>query len=162
MPFVNCPGCGREIPVYDGEWGTPFECAVCDTPFVPEPPPDPEPVPEPPRRRPLAVAVAVVLGALFVVGLLLRFAGEASDQSHGAAHNDPYSPDCAIVRDYLKVQYGEVEVISWGQRTISRSAVLGDHASLTVRFRVSGSNGTKFGLFIIGPGDVVESATITD
>jgi hypothetical protein len=75
---------------------------------------------------------------------------------------DPYSPDCAVIRKYLKAHYGEVEVTSWGSRTITDNTVLGGHASLAVYFRCKGESKIQYGFFIIGPGDLVESATISD
>jgi hypothetical protein len=76
---------------------------------------------------------------------------------------DPYTPDCAIIRKWLATNYGGgVEVTSWGTRTINRTGGLGDSVVLSARFRVKGDRGTKEGIFIIGPGDVVESASVSD
>jgi hypothetical protein len=88
VPFVNCPGCGREIPVYDGEWGTPFECAVCSTKFTPElapefpsEPPPSLPEPDPPPRRGafwLAFGVVAAIPALVAVVWLISLAAGGS------------------------------------------------------------------------------------
>jgi hypothetical protein len=46
MPYVDCPGCGRSIEVYDHEFdGRVFECAQCGSKFVPVQPAPPVQVP---------------------------------------------------------------------------------------------------------------------
>jgi len=79
-----------------------------------------------------------------------------------SADKDPYTPDCGIIRAWLKDKYGEVEIVSWGKRVINRNPELGDHVTLTVRFKKTGQSQVKSGRFIIGAFDVVESANIAD
>lgn len=74
---------------------------------------------------------------------------------------DPYRPDCRIVRDYLKAQYGDVEILSWGSRTLFRSR-LGDSVHLSARFRVRPGESVKDGSFTIGPSETVEHVMIRD
>jgi hypothetical protein len=116
----------------------------------------------------------MVLGCLGVIGMATSSGTGAKPGSPGrptksapeadASASDPYDPDCAIVRRWLRANYGSVEAVSWGKRTISRmsAAGLGDTVTLTATFRVKGERGKKTGLFIIGPGDVVISSSISD
>jgi hypothetical protein len=59
MPVVNCPGCGRDIPLEDHELVLRIECARCDTRFYPmiraaaaPAPATPEPAPVAPTPTP--------------------------------------------------------------------------------------------------------------
>jgi len=115
-----------------------------------------------PTGKTVVTVVAIsIVACLFVLALFATKRISLPDAPTRTGHDDPYSPDCAIIRGWLKRQYGDVEVISWGTRTITRSAAFGDSVTLTVRFR-AGKGGVCSGFFIIGPGDVVESATIQD
>jgi hypothetical protein len=162
----------------DHEEGEYFRCIGCKGGVTASPPALPPVITLPvPRQRPaVPVGVIAVVAACagcfscfgcLLYGALLRPNSTASNLSNqGAARskpfNDPYSPDCAIIRTWLKANYGEVEVVSWGHRTISHNLQLGGSVTLSVRFRVKGERGTKSGFFIIGPGDIVESSTISD
>jgi hypothetical protein len=126
------------------------------------------PSPPPSRTRPAAVAVIIAVGlvCLLILGLVLpRSAKESRDSastSQDSTAKDPYAPDCAIIRAWLKDHYGEVEVVSWGRRNIHRFAQLDDYVTLSVRFRLKGERRTKSGYFIIGAGDIVQSAHLSD
>jgi hypothetical protein len=63
------------------------------------------------------------------------------------------------VRNYLKREYADYQIISWGKRIVTHGQ-RGDNASLSVLFRADDKR--KSGVFIIGPGDVIESAKISD
>jgi hypothetical protein len=108
--------------------------------------------------------ITACLIALACCGAILKLPGwEAHETAKAAAAaDDPYAPDCAIIRDWLKQHYGEIEVVSWGRRTVTESREFGGHATLSVRFRVKGEKRTKTGFFVIGPWDNVESSTISD
>jgi len=75
-------------------------------------------------------------------------------------HDDPYSPDCDIIRKWLKRHEGDVKVLSWGKRTVVRDLHLGGQARLDARWR-RGSH-TKTGHFTIGSYDTVENVVISD
>lgn len=87
-----------------------------------------------------------------------------SDNSSRAKEEvDPYSPDCGIIRDYLKRHEGEVEIVSWGKRTIIQNYQgFGGQAILSARWRRVGESGTKSGIFTIGPHDTVENVVMSD
>lgn len=123
----------------------------------------------------IALAIAAALMVLIIVGALTtagrhkqgappRGADQdrAKTEGKGLPRPDPYSPDCAIIRAWLKRQEGEVEVVSWGRRTIMRSLELGDHVTLSARWRRQGEWRSKSGLFTIGPGDIVINVVISD
>jgi hypothetical protein len=117
------------------------------------------------RRKNLRLGIAAGVGAVVLLCLCtccvagIAFRPGPSGVENKAA-KDPYSPDCAIVRRWLRDNYSDAEVESWGQRAITRNPELGDHVTLSVRFRTKGR--TKSAFFIIGAGDIVESATVTD
>lgn len=94
MPTVDCPGCGRSIPIGDHEAQLTIVCAKCETrippigqpvasppplPLVPvyEPPsyaPDPPPAPHQPIW--FYIPVLVMLGILTVLALEVRIRWE--------------------------------------------------------------------------------------
>lgn len=162
---IDCPNCGGavllEAPAADQPTAT-YHAPVPHAPLVASLPPRTSPAP----RRPLLIGgcsclLVIALGAPCLVGMLVS--GKDS-RSHGglAVEKDPYSPDCRIVRDYLRGQYGEVEIVSWGKRSIHRDLDLGGHVTLTARFRCRGERKVRSGFFIIGPGDILETASIQD
>jgi hypothetical protein len=106
------------------------------------------------------------VNTLFVLGMLVAtvgvivvlMMGGCGDRPRQVANDDPY-PHCAVVRNYLKREYGDYQIISWGKRTVTHGQ-RGDNANLNVHFRAGDK--PKSGVFIIGPGDVIESAQISD
>jgi hypothetical protein len=73
---------------------------------------------------------------------------------------DPYKADCAAVRAYLRSRYdGEIEILSWGHRTVFQSQALGDTAVLKARFRVKGFR-EQSGSFHIHAGGQIAYAVI--
>jgi hypothetical protein len=170
MPVVICPGCGREIDLSPEDLALTIECAVCDTRFEPGAATTAAAPPMPDRSSAahvglIAFGVAVLLfaacgGMLFLSRL--PPSGVSSLDTAKPTNDDPYDPDCAIIRAWLKQHEGEVEVTHWGRRSIHQSTEFGGHVYLSARWRVKGQNYTKEGLFIIGPGDIVESVHISD
>jgi hypothetical protein len=188
MPTVHCPGCGRAIEVAEHEIGTlAIICAGCETRFetmhTVAPPQleamsadyhcsadDPAPRHGMMRSKKLALVFlggcgAVGFVALLLIGAALRERGRgATRPAVGAtAHNDPYSPDCAIVPAYLRQRYGgECEVRSWGRRTVFVSREFGGTATLSARFRPPGGKRTLSGTFTIDGFNTVETALIDE
>lgn len=103
----------------------------------------------------------LLCGGCIGLGALLPRSIPVESSRADATAKDPYSPDCAIVRAWLKDHYGQVKVTSWGRRTITRSPELGDSVSLSVWFQTKDGR-SKNGFFLIGAGDVVEHASISD
>src|SRR5262245_27299275 len=154
---THCPRCNQrfQIPTPAEHFPAPSSHTVL-APLHPEqptsiaPPPVQSPVPAVPddspaeyatlapqrRANPASVAGLILAGLVFlaVLGLLMSLSSkarrESSHTSRDSAANDPYAPDCAIIRAWLKNQYGEdVEVVSWGRRNIHRFAQLDDHVT---------------------------------
>jgi hypothetical protein len=73
-----------------------------------------------------------------------------------------YSPDCALIRSWLRAHYGEVEVCSWGERTVFRDPDGSGHIHLNCLFRRKGTSHTLSGHFVIGPKNVLESSMVQD
>ncbi len=174
---VECAQCGKMFRVRAPLPLTTLYTKEEEAPSVPVLPVPSYTAPRPRSRLPLVLAVSVGPVLLLLCcggGLLLPHVphppelsgkrivqpGPAPTKSVGA--DDPYAPDCAIIRAWLKQHQGDVEVASWGWRTISNDRDLGGHVTLSCRFRRKGEWKTQSGFFIIGPGDVVESSTITD
>ncbi len=123
-----------------------------------------EPRPKTSSAAALALGVMVLAFCLLasVLGLLVGPRQEQGGSTTATAkpREDPYTPDCAIIRAWLKRSYGEVEVTSWGHRTVVITP-FGGSASLSCRFRRPGER-TKSGFFTIGPYDTVETSVISD
>jgi hypothetical protein len=146
MPFVQCPGCSRQIEVFPHEYGTPFECAVCGekfTPVDPGPPPEsfadipssseePEPSSATGFKALLVVAVCLLFLSLGVF-LILHWPGIGSpgdESSLGRGQppptgsnttGDPY-PECAAIRAYALKNANDpdaFEVVEWLGRDVS-------------------------------------------
>jgi hypothetical protein len=76
-----------------------------------------------------------------------------------AEKDDPYPAECQIIRKYLKARYGEVEIETWGTRSVFDSQ-FGGHISLGAWFCIKGRHDTTFGSFVIGAGGALESASL--
>jgi hypothetical protein len=126
-----------------------------------------EPRRRPERRRPAArfpflTVIAVVGGTMLGLALLSLLVDQAARPPAGVQpQHDPYDPDCAIVRRWLRQQYGDVEIVSWGRRTIFRSEYLGGSVHLSCRFRVKGG-AVRSGSFTIDASNMVVSSRIDD
>ncbi len=164
-PQQPLPEICKEIPSRPSEFkGAPLIPESSDSsPDIPPSPPDSEPQKPSQSTGLLIVGAVILLSTCYLGGLLFSSNHQnSSNRTRQSAREDPYSPDCAIIRSWLKRNYGEVEVVFWGERTIHHNAALGGSVILSVRFRTAGDTRSKHGLFIIGPGDIVESATISD
>ena len=120
--------------------------------------------------------MALGIGVLVVVSAIAMFAAAdrptrkpqnpresvQQTESKRKPKTDPYTPDCRIIREWLGRHEGDVEVLSWGRRTIVQNFDLGGHATLSARWRKQGSSHTKSGVFTIGPFDTVENAVVSD
>ena len=132
--------------------------------------PPPSPRLQPGIKIALGIIGACLLGSCCVFSCVLASLiprdlaspGSAAKQSDDPAENDHYKPDCAIIRTYLKQRYGEIEVVSWGKRSIWNNEVPGDHAMLSCRFRRQVERRTRSGDFTIGPYNTVENAFLRD
>jgi hypothetical protein len=192
MPLVTCPGCARRIELDDEDLQLlAVHCLRCGTnldprtgyPVIfvqtpppggpwsrPEPPPFPDPLPlktRPNSNAAVAIVACTIIGALLLcAGLVVKHVkqggGLPGTRGGIAEGEDPYAPDCAIIRAWLREHYGDVEVVSWGRRGIHRFAALDDFVTLSVRFRVGGERRAMYGHFTIGPGNIVKSASVSD
>jgi hypothetical protein len=127
-----------------------------------------EPPPHPGRRRRKTVG----LSALAAVGLAVALMGgmflfttvldRLDNPPALSPQNDPYREDCAIVRKWLREKYGEVDIVSWGQRTTFRSQHSGDTSRLTVRFRRKGGRSILSGSFHIDALNQIVYSVIDD
>lgn len=106
-------------------------------------------------------AVGLFIGGCFV--LLSHRAGAPSpSQERNRPENDPYPQDCAIIRTYLKKQYGDIEIVSWGRRSLWNNEVLGGRSTIHVRFRQRGQSHVLSATITIGPRDQVENAFVSE
>jgi hypothetical protein len=126
-----------------------------------------------PRRTPwgwiiLGFGVAGLLFGLLIVAVAWRASRVGwpdltpDSSSHIKEKDDPYTPDCAIIRKWLAANEGDVEVTHWGNRTIHQSAAFGGSVHLSATWHIKGQRWTKHGYFTIGPWDNVDSVTIDD
>ena len=95
--------------------------------------------------------LAVTASALSLALLLLACAAPPRKP----LPEDPYPADCAVVRSWLRENYGDdVEVTSWGLRTAAADPKRGDCVTIGCRFRPKGGR-TKSAFFVIGPDGAV-------